>query len=232
LEALQKELDQERQVRDSQTSLAKEKGAFNVTNRQAITDRERKQLLENKAFDLDVTNTLQDNQTALTNSQTQRINARTQRANADRSAAEAGQKLNKYGFTTAQWNAMAPLEQNKWRTGAYSRTAAGKKQVAPRQEPASSLSIRRNINARSEMVKQYAKQHGYRLDSRDGRAQLVAALRQDHSGYFANPNEEKSLSAAIDLANGGPIGSSTLQYLRRQGVFITTDGRYAGRVNH
>jgi hypothetical protein len=56
-------------------------------------------------------------------------------------------------------------------------------------------------------------------------------LKADHGGFFANPNEEYSTRAAIDLATGGRIQNATLRYLRKQGIYVTSDGRYYGAGN-
>jgi hypothetical protein len=236
LESLMSELDEERKVRSSQQTLAQEKGAFDLSNRQAITDRERKALLENKAFGLEAANTLQDNQnTADQIKQTARDKAAQRREQAK----ARGEKMAGPGgtYTAKEWREMSP-EQRTQATARYNRETkpagsrgAGGGAGAPRQEPASSIGVRRGINARTETVRKYMRDNNIPVRNGTDRARLVAALRQTHAGYFANPNEEKSLSAAIDLATGGKIQNATLRYLRKQGIYVTSTGGYWGGGN-
>lgn len=237
LEDLQKELDTERKLK-------LEKGAFAAETDRSIVDRERKTLMENKAFDLTAADKAIDNQTQQQQLDLQRRGqdkTAASQAAARRAAARArGEKMAGPGgtYTAKEWREMSPAQRTKAaadyaRETRAPRSGRGGGQGAPRQEPASSIGVRRGINARTETVRKYMRDNNIPVRPGDGaaRARLVAALRQTHPGYFANPNEEYSLRAAIDLATGGAIQRPTVRYLRRQGVYVTTKGDYYGAGN-
>jgi len=232
IESLLSELQQDRDIRDDQAQLGREKGAYRTQVDRQIRDREQRSVLERAAFNLDVANTRADNERA------DRQLRQQQRDSRRREQREAGQ-VNQYGYTDREWRRMSTAERQaviresraSGRGGSGSGSGSGGgRQPAPRQEPRSSLTQRTAIVDRTEFVKKYMADHNI-PNTREGRIQMVNRLRRTHRGMFANPAQEKALSAALDLAMMGRIGSENLKYWRNRGVFITSTGGYWGGGN-
>jgi hypothetical protein len=162
LEALQKELGNMQEL-----NLAK--GQFATQTDADILGRERKTLLENKAFDLNVANTAADNQLAgekFTADQTYRQQQlQTQRQNqAEQSAGPGGT------YTKSEWAKMTPAQRTKaWAdyrkqtgVGSGSRNGNGAKPATPAQRNEANSKI---AQART-WANQYAAQHRPRADAK------------------------------------------------------------------
>lgn len=226
IDALLRERLLENEVRGDQGQLARERGAYGVTQDQAIRDRIQKGILERQAFGLDVA------QAEDQASDRRADNARDERRIRSQERQQQ-QSVNQYGYSNREWQRMSTQERQRVirdfkRSGGSSGRGSG---GAPRNEPAASLTPRRVINNRSETVRKYMRDNNLPVRNGTDRARLVAALRQTHGGYFATPDEEYLLRAAIDLATGGKIQRPTLRFLRRQGVYIKSDGSYWGSAN-
>jgi hypothetical protein len=227
LEALQKELGNMQELNLS-------KGQFATQTDADILGRERKSVLENQAFGLQVANTQTDNALAAkkvkADESYRERQLRVQRQNSASKPAGPGGE-----YTAEEWAGMSTEAKRKaWADHATATRKPGSTGAdgKVKNEPATSLQPRRVINARVNFVKKYAADHNLTLDSVPGRREFVANLRRTHPGFFDNGNNEKSLSAAMDLASAGRISSGNLQYLRKQGVYVAADGSYAGAVNH
>jgi hypothetical protein len=227
LEALQKELGNMQEL-----NLAK--GQFATQTDADILGRERKTLLENKAFDLNVANTALDNERQ-TNKDTaderyRQKQLRIQRENqAEQSSGPGGT------YTKSEWAKMTPQQRTKAWADYKKQTSTAKPGGADAKaskEPASSLGPRRTIISRVNFVKKYAADNHVSLQTPAQRAAFVANLRRTHSGFFDNGGNELQLRAALDLAGpAGRIGPVTLRQLRQQGIFVAANGDYAAAVN-
>jgi hypothetical protein len=232
LEALQKELGNMQELNLS-------KGQFATQTDADILGRERKSVLENQAFGLQVANTQTDNALAAKKYKSDKT-YRNKQLQAQRGAAAEKSAGPGGTYTASEWKKMTPQARTKAWADYKKQTSTAKPGGADakvKNEPATSLTPRRIINARQQFIQKYISdpKNGLNLGgigNDQQRAQVVAALKRTHRGFFATPNDEISIRAALDLAQRGRISTPTLQYLRKQGIYIAADGSYAGTVNH
>lgn len=259
---LQEQVSQERGRRSDIQSKIKdlllEKGAFNQSQRGKIMDRERSAGMEKLVLGANIA----ESQGKLAQQQAEAATAadskrqefiakygvspekwrgmtpeerRQWKAKWEKAGKNApkGSTTDHYGYDQAEWDKMSPEQRReakaKWDKAG--KKSDGSNTGSPRAEPDSSLRVRRAIAARTGFVQKYARDSGLNLKTQRG--QVVAALRKTHPGMFDNGGiQEKSLSAAIDLATDGQISRPNIRWLRDQyGVYITTTGGYWGGGN-
>lgn len=200
-------------IGDDLTELQKLKGEFATKFMADARDREQRSVLERAAFGLD-----QEKFKAGVEDDKRR--AREQR----RSEAE---KINQWGYTNSEWRKKTEAERQaiirrQKREGRASKGKGGKEGKdgrelgRPLQEPKTSLAARQRIN----QIQRDLQKRGFK--SRD---EAKAVLHREAPHLFKDP-QELDLSAALDLQFDGKLSSRNLHMLRRDGVFITTDGQY------
>lgn len=236
VESLLAELQNDSNIRGDQAQLGREKGSYAVTTDQGIRDRERKSVLENAAFNLDVANTNADNARADAQLRTtqRRDAANTQRQD---------ETPNQYGYTAKQWRQMTTAQRQQVIRDSRSSgrgngggSGGGSSTSPPGVKPATPAARQR---ANSQI--QYALTQARRMKSgKFSRSQAGQTLLTGRPGRDGQPGINKVdqlwASVALDIAYDGHLSRNNQRKLQSLGYSVrdlglTSYGDYTRQSN-
>lgn len=218
LEALQKELDNQRQ-------LQLQKGAYSTQVDQDIRDQARKQVLENQAFGLDV----QKAQVAAENAAADNARADAQMR---QTASQRASQLNKYGFTTKEWNALSESDRQKWRSGAYTRRNSGGPSSTGGSKPASPAT-RNTANTQITRALNWAKQYKQANRKRGDAARVLVNGSSASSSIDERKYQEllKKGVKPVDARRRATVKSPSIPKFDQLYASVALDVAYDGHVS-